>query len=223
MLITWAKAGAADGTALRADRQTAGRGRADRPWSSPAGNLHLSVLVRPAVPSRRYAELAFVAALAAGDAIDGWSRAPARLKLKWPNDLLFDGLKMGGILIEGADLGRLVVGIGLNLISHPTDSQWPATDLASHVATAPAPQAAARDLCRALDQRLEDWRANGFAAIRATWLDRAWALGQAVRVRMADGIAEGRFHALDDDGAMLLERLPGGLIERVLAADVLRM
>src|SRR5882757_12883 len=115
-----------------ARRQTGGRGRRGRAWVSDTGNLFASLLLTDPAPPPRCPELAFVAALAVHDAVmEVAGSAKADLTIKWPNDLLLNGAKLAGILIEGDGAGAVVVGIGVNCVSHPGDMEYPATDLAA--------------------------------------------------------------------------------------------
>ena len=122
-----AAAGAAAGTVVWAKRQTAGRGRRGRSWISEPGNLFTSLILRPHVPPARAAELTFVASLAVAQAVAGF--LPGRIICtKWPNDVLVDGGKIAGILIESAagtsgKVDWLVVGIGINVAHHPNDTE----------------------------------------------------------------------------------------------------
>ena len=109
--------GASDGFWVYADMQSAGRGRHGRQWMSLPGNLFASTIVRPHTEEAPRQLLSFVAALALHDALCFWV-APARLKLKWPNDVLLDGIKLSGILLETADKA-VVAGFGFNLAAHP--------------------------------------------------------------------------------------------------------
>ena len=128
-----AAAGCAHGTVIWADEQTAGRGRFDRPWHSPPGNLLFSVVLRPPVPASRAAELGFVAAVATADCVAGLLPAGDPVGLKWPNDVQVDGAKIAGILPEARSLeGKLdwaVLGVGLNLSHAPTGVPYPVTSL----------------------------------------------------------------------------------------------
>jgi len=188
--------------------QSAGKGRRGRAWSSPVGNLYASLLlVEPASPPRA-ADLCFVAALAVSDAVYATApRSASALALKWPNDVLINGAKAAGILIEGAhDGGRFsaVIGCGVNIASHPEGTPYPAT----HLAARDAPLDAAAyfmALSDAFAQRLAVWnRGEGFAAIRRDWLTRAAGLGRRIVVRLPFGEMDGVFEALDDEGALIL-------------------
>ena len=128
-----ARAGAPEGTVIWARQQTGGRGRRGRSWSSPPGNLYCSLLLRPAVPPAQAAQLGFVAAVGMAEALLAVLPAERRLSCKWPNDLLIDGAKIAGILPEAEAAGRnveaLVLGMGINVESHPTDTPYRATSL----------------------------------------------------------------------------------------------
>src|SRR5689334_13605441 len=125
-----AAAGEAAGLVIRADRQTAGRGRRGRNWISPSGNLYASLLLRPSRPVSESAALGFAAVTAIGDVAEALLPATATVQHKWPNDLLINGRKASGLLLE-AQPGFLVLGIGVNILSHPAGTPYPATDLAA--------------------------------------------------------------------------------------------
>jgi BirA family biotin operon repressor/biotin-[acetyl-CoA-carboxylase] ligase len=209
---------------ITAAAQTAGRGRMDRSWVSPEGNLYASLLLSDPSPFERAPELAFVAAVALRDAIAAEVLALApQLAFKWPNDLLLGGEKCAGILIEGdvaPDKSVIaVIGIGVNCVTHPPAAAFPATDLRAHGA-----QIAAAQLLRRLSvtmcRRLTQWdRGQGFPAILADWLGAARGIGEQVTVRNGSGEKHGRFVGLDQAGRLLLE-LKGGGIEKIAAGDV---
>src|SRR5262245_14857271 len=129
--LTLARAGERGPLWVTAGRQSAGKGRRGRSWTSEPGNLFASLLLTEPAPPEHWAELSLVAALAIHDAIaDLAPAARSRLAIKWPNDLLLDGAKFAGILAE-AEGTTVVVGIGLNCASHPADTDYPATNLAA--------------------------------------------------------------------------------------------
>jgi BirA family transcriptional regulator, biotin operon repressor / biotin---[acetyl-CoA-carboxylase] ligase len=207
-----------------AGQQTAGRGRRGRAWISQPGNLHASLLLTAAAPAEHWPQLSFVAALAVHDAIvEVATGLKPRLAIKWPNDLLLDGAKLAGILIEGADAGEegaVAIGIGVNCASHPEGTDHPAIDLAA--AGAPvAVEVLLGALSAKMLSRLAQWnRGEGFSTIRADWLARAVGVGADVRVRLTDKELTGRFEALDEAGSLVL-RLPSGEATTVAAGDVL--
>lgn len=221
--LVLARAGEAGPCWLTAVTQTAGRGRRGNAWVAPAGNVYATLLLTDPAPPDRAPELSFVSALATHDAI--LACAPALkngLKLKWPNDILCDGKKLVGILIEGENVrGTLavVIGIAVNCVSHPAATPYPATDLAA--AGAPV---SAEDVFDALSasmlHRLAQWRrGDGFAAIRADWLTCARDIGIELKVRLPDRELVGRGEGLDERGRLLL-RLADGNREAIAAGDV---
>jgi len=217
------RAGEAGPLWITAARQTAGRGRRGNAWASEPGNLYASLLLTDAAPAAHLPELCFVVALALRDAVGEVAPAlTARLKLKWPNDLLLDGRKLSGILIEAESIGGVtatVVGIGVNCAHHPEGTSYPATDLAAQGA-AVAPDALLRALSLAMITRLAQWdRGAGFAAIRAAWLDHAAGIGAATRVRLPRRELAGTFESLDATGRLML-RLPDGQLEPITAGEV---
>lgn len=214
-LAATAGEGAAEGVWLRADRQVAGRGRQGRAWLSPVGNLYASTIVRPRASDPPTPTLALVAAVALHEAVSVFVPGVA---IKWPNDLLLDGAKLSGILLERAE-HAVIAGFGVNVAHHP--------DLADGAATSLASQGVTTDAAMLLDvlvetfaRRLSAWRGQGLEPIRAAWLARAHPSGTALGVRQPDGSRlDGLFDGLDPDGALLL-RLAGGERRVIHAADV---
>lgn len=209
---------------ITAVSQTGGRGRMDRSWASPAGNLYASLLLREPSPYEHAPELAFVAALALRDAViaEAPVLAPA-LAFKWPNDLLLANQKCAGILIEGeAEPGNglcVVIGIGINCVSHPPAAAYPATDLRGHGADV-APDRLFQQLSAMMYRRLAQWdRGRGFAAILDDWLAAAGGIGEEITVRTGNAEKHGRFAGLDRSGRLILE-LRGGGTEKISAGDV---
>ena len=224
-----AEAGAAEGLAVLARQQTAGRGRRGRGWTSVPGNMFLSLLLRPQLKGQRAspaqaATLSFLTAVAVLEAIDlAGPAAGTQLTCKWPNDVLVDGAKVAGILLESRTtpdgaLGWVTVGIGVNLVSHPADTLYPVTALNRHGIEA-MPEDFAGWLLARYGYWYDRWQAEGFAPVRAAWLRRAQGVGQPVIVRLPDHELRGTFIALDDGGALILE-LPDGRRHTVTAGDV---
>ena len=209
---------------ITAVTQTQGRGRMDRSWASPPGNLYASLLLRAPAPPERAPELGFVAAVALRDAVLGEASALAsQLAFKWPNDLLLAGKKCAGILVEGemdVDNGvSAVIGIGVNCVSHPAQAAYPATDLAAHGA-AVVPERLFRELSASMCRRLAQWdRGRGFSAILRDWLAAASGVGEEITVRNGSGEKHGRFVGLDPSGRLMLQVRDGG-IQRISAGDM---
>ena len=204
-----AREGVPEGTWLRADTQQGGRGRQGRAWVSPSGNLYASTLVRRVAGDPPAPSLALVAALALDGLLQGWL-GPDRLMIKWPNDLLADGAKISGILLEGAG-DAVVVGIGVNLAHHPTDIDRPATSLAALGVGAPDPGDFAEELAASFAAGLSRWRNDGLGALLVRWQARAHPPGTALRVNAPDGVLEGLYNGLDGDGALRLKTADGRL------------
>ena len=209
---------------ITAEAQTEGRGRMDRAWASPPGNLYASLLLREPSPSERAPELAFVAALALRDAIVSETAGLApELCFKWPNDLLLADEKCAGILIEGdVEPGKsvsVVIGIGVNCASHPPAAAYPATDLGAHGA-AITPARLFQRLSATMCGRIAQWDSGrNFSVILADWLAAARGVGDEITVRNGSGEKHGRFVGLDRSGRLILE-LRGGGTEKISAGDV---
>jgi BirA family biotin operon repressor/biotin-[acetyl-CoA-carboxylase] ligase len=201
-----ADAGAAEGTVVWAQQQTGGRGRRGRHWTSPVGNLYSSTILRPDCAAPRATELGFVVALAVADIIP----VGRDVRVKWPNDVMVDGGKIAGILLEssigqGGLVEHVVAGIGVNVGFAPqvADMRYPAAALGGSV------EAALEQLAQALVRRLAEWRREGFETVKAAWLLRAGPLGAEMDVRLGEGLVSGRFAGLDREGALLLETPAG--------------
>jgi BirA family biotin operon repressor/biotin-[acetyl-CoA-carboxylase] ligase len=208
---------------ITARSQTTGRGRRGNAWLSEPGNLYATLLLIDPAPAEHAPELSFVAALALHDAIVACAGAlRARLTLKWPNDVLCDGRKLAGILVEGERTApglAVAIGIGANCRHHPAQTSHPATDLADAGAEV-LPERLFAALSATMLLRLAQWRRGaGFAAIRADWLGRAAGVGGELRVRLPGRQLTGRFEALDARGRLLL-RLADGALETIAAGEV---
>ncbi len=220
-----AEAGAPDGTVVWALEQHGGRGRLGRRWSSPPGNLYLSVVLRRGA-ARRAPELGFCCALAVADLADSALPPPKRARLKWPNDVLLDGAKLAGVLPEvvaappdarPAPEAVVVAGIGVNLRHAPADLPYPAATLAGHGAELSPAEALAR-LLHALHRRLEE-RDAGFAArTLPAWRARGPDEGTPLVVTPGGAALRGTFAGLDADGALLLRTEAG--VRRIVAGEV---
>ena len=219
-----ARAGGAGNTWFVANEQTQGRGRHGRNWASPAGNLYASLLLIDACPLAHAPKLGFVAGVALAHAVRDClgSDMPA-IELKWPNDLVCEGAKLSGLLLEGCRLddGRsaTVIGFGVNCESHPEGLPYRATSLAALGARDAKP----RIVHEALSREMARWlavfaRGAGFAAIRAAWLVRAAGVGSTIRVGAGADMLEGRFETIDDGGRLMLATRDG--IMPIAAGDV---
>lgn len=204
-----------DGQWVIADRQTAGRGRRGRAWQDGAGNFMGSVLVKAGGDVQ---QLSFVAALALHQALAGCTGQPARFALKWPNDVLLDGAKCSGILLERQG-AALVIGIGVNLAHHPAGTERPAISLAAAGLPVPTPAALLVELAPAFTRWRSLWEVQGFAPIRAAWLARTTGIGTRIVARLGSESPEGRFEGIAEDGALLM-RLDDGHVRAIHAGEV---
>jgi len=217
-----AREGVAEGLIVWAKTQTAGRGRRGRVWVSPPGNLHMSLVLRPQCRAATAAQIGFVAALAMAGAISELAPAVA-VQCKWPNDLLANGKKLAGILLEtemvaGDSPDFVVLGIGVNLMSSPRDTPYLATSLAEEWPPGIAPSILIAAFIRHFTVWLARWRVEGFAPIREAWLLRAIGLGKPIQVRLERDTLDGCFLDLDNDGALMLG-IPGGS-RRIAAGEI---
>ena len=207
---------------IMADAQTAGRGRAGRSWTSEPGNLHASLLVTLSAPPAKAYQLALVAGVAVADAIRAaMSEPPAGLRLKWPNDILIDGEKAGGILIESTSTPAglaAAIGVGINVASAPAPLDRPATCLAAHGA-APDPEALLAHIAQAAAAGLATWAEGvGFPGVREAWLNRAHPIGERLSINTGSERITGAFLGLDPEGALMLDA--GGTPRRFTFGDV---
>ncbi len=217
-----AAAGERECFAILALEQTKGRGRRERHWVSPRGNLMATLFFSPHVDAARAATLSFAAGLAVADMIDAAARKKVA-SLKWPNDVLIDGAKVAGLLVESAsDAGNLVdwvaIGVGVNLLHAPEGTPYPASSLAANgIEMSPAQAIAA--LVPAFDRWLRVWESDGFGPIRQAWLARTALIGRDVTVNLSNESWTGTAIDLDVSGALLV-RDAQGLTRAVTAGDV---
>lgn len=205
-----ASEGAEDGTLVWAREQSAGRGRHGRSWESPPGNLYMSLVARPECSVAEALQLGFVAALAVGETLGSIVPPMTDLRYKWPNDVLLNGSKVAGILLESATRGDgvldwLVLGLGINVASHPRESRFPATSLRAEGAETLEVGEILEAFSRHFLTWVNRWLDGGFAPIRKAWMHYAYALGERIEVRLGEEIVAGRFAELDADGALILE------------------
>jgi BirA family biotin operon repressor/biotin-[acetyl-CoA-carboxylase] ligase len=221
--------GAAHGTTVIADEQRAGRGRLGRSFHSPAGtNLYASILLRPTPPSGLAPTLVLAAGVAVAECVAGWLGDPARVDLKWPNDVRIDGRKTSGILVELASGGSgpvfAVLGIGVNLNidpeRFPAEFRARATSLFAASGSAVDRAVFTARLFGTLENVLDLHAQQGFSGIRPRFERWFRMTGSRVRVQEPGGrVLDGDVLGVDDDGALRLATA-GGLVRRVLAGEV---
>lgn len=211
---------------VRADQQTAGRGRRGRDWSSPVGNFYGTACYAFDGNPQDAAKLSFVAAIAVAKALSAYTLT-SQPSLKWPNDVLLGGRKVAGLLLE-AKSGHVLIGIGVNLVSHPDGGNIPATHLLEHMEPAALnseePEFTGAEgflaiLSRSFDRAFRKHLAYGFSAIRADWTALASGIPGPVTVRLPSESFTGHAESLLENGALRV-RLENGTIRDVHAGDV---
>lgn len=212
---------------IMARRQSAGRGRRGRAWTSPPGNLAATLLFAQDLSLTQAGFLSIAAGLAVGDALQALAPEGA-VTLKWPNDALLNGRKAAGVLLESAGEGGRVdwmaIGVGMNLAAHPEAAAlepgaWTPTSVAAETgAPPPPPEQALCALAAAMAHWLGRFRAEGSAPLRRAWLARAGQLGGRISARLPRETVTGVFADLDENGALVLDTPLGRRV--ISAADV---
>lgn len=196
-------------TVVVAARQTGGRGRMGREWVSPAGNLYLTAVVPDMGDGTP--QLAFVAAVALATAL-----ADFNVRLKWPNDVLSDGRKIAGILLERMD-DKVLIGVGVNVVSAPVQAIYPTGHLHGRILC----DILLDKFLEALRQTVREFQEKGFEPIRRKWLDNAFHLGQEIVVKAPPGTVTGVFAGMDADGALIVKQ--ADKTRRITVGDVALM
>ncbi len=214
-------------TWILAKRQTKGRGRSGRPWSTLPGNLAATVAMTVDEPPKAVALRTFVAALALRDAFQATGVEGRRVTLKWPNDVLLNGGKAAGILLECASgpggRSRLAVGFGVNLAAAPDPFPGAASSarpvsLVGETGLKVEPAKFLEALAAAFAEREAQYGRSGFREIRAEWMAHAERLGATASFRLSDRIVEGVFRTVDSAGRAIVEAAEGRL--EIAAADL---
>ncbi len=173
-----AKGGGSHGAVIWAKRQTEGKGRMGRAWVSSEGNLFVSILLQPEKPLAELSQLSFVAAVAAIEALEALVPGD-RLQCKWPNDILLNDRKLGGILLESFQAGDaghswVVVGVGVNVDSHPPRTEFPACCLKDAGVELVSAKIILSRFIHHFIERYNEWNVKGFAPVRKRWLPGGW-------------------------------------------------
>lgn len=214
--IELAEAGTTAWSVVRSRLQTGGRGRRGRAFVSPPGNSYTSFILRPCIAPRDLPQLSLIAGVAVAESIEASAPGIAPVRCKWPNDVLINDAKVAGILVEtGGD--AVIVGIGINLVSHPDIRGVPTTDLTSEGASGVDRDLLLAALCRRLKDRVTDWENSGFASQRLAWLDRAAGIGARASFSEGDSM-EGQIVGLAHDGALIMES--GGRRMRIVSGTL---
>ncbi len=194
---------------ITAHRQLGGRARRGRSWVSEPGNLYASLLlIDPGSPAA-LASLPLAVAVAVHGAV---SRAlppgARRPTIKWPNDVLVDGAKISGTLLESETLddGRqaVVIGCGINVSHAPEQARYPTTTLRA-AGSAIMPEELFSRLCQSMAGQLQQWdRGRGISAVRQAWLDNAQGVGERINVALPDRMISGQFREIDAAGCLVM-------------------
>lgn len=211
-------------TWLVAGAQTSGRGRQGRTWVSESGNLYASLLFRPKLKPADLAALPFVVSLAVRESILRMGVEEGRVRCKWPNDILISSKKVSGILIEtcsegSEDVGYVIIGIGINLLHHPKEAQFPATNLKKVSGKITPPEQAISILASSVKEQLDAWRVDDFENIRRNWQACAWGLGEKHRIRTSESDYEAQLLGLNTQGGLEVS-LENGEKRTIYAADI---
>ncbi len=209
-------------------RQTKGRGRRGRPWTDPEGNFAATLVMQPAETPDRIALRSFVASLALYDAFVAATGHTAPFALKWPNDVLLNGGKVAGILLEsagraGGQVSHIAIGIGVNLRHAPTPDQVepgavPPKSLLSETGAKVTPEDFLDLLAPAYARYETQFRTYGFAPIRTAWLSRAARIGETITARTSRDETVGIFETVDSAGNLVLKTSQGSVA--IPAAEV---
>jgi BirA family biotin operon repressor/biotin-[acetyl-CoA-carboxylase] ligase len=201
--------GAEDLTLLWSKEQTKGRGRRERDWISKPGNLYSTFILRPNKRADELSQASFIPPLAIvnmvatiDDTID--------VGFKWPNDVLLNGRKIAGILLEAGPIenGRcdwIVAGCGVNLAHYPPDTRYPAGSIAEEIGRDVAVEAALSAYAEAFLKWYQIWLGSGFDQLRTEWLARAHGMGDHLQIDTGAEVVSGNFAGLGDTGELLLK------------------
>lgn len=219
-----ARGGGSHGAVIWARQQSGGRGRMGREWVSNEGNLFVSLLLQPDKPLKEISQLSFVAAVAVIASLEAMLPPGNRLQCKWPNDVLLNGRKLGGILLEsfrtdGSDRPWVVVGVGVNVDSFPPRTEFPATCLKEAGVELVSAKIILSRFVHHFIECYNGWNTKGFAPVRRRWMQVAWGLDQRLCARLPDATMEGVCLGLDPHGSLQL-KLDNGRKHLVHAGDV---
>lgn len=207
-----AERGAVQPLWILALRQRAGYGRRGAAWTQNEGDVAATLLFPPEASGEKLPQLSFVAALAVFDSIRRYS-PKAKVSVKWPNDILVDGKKIAGLLLElvSPPTSPLIValGVGVNIVTAPEIADYPTAKLIDYCVPPPSPCEFVKTLDEAFAAWRDCWQTCGFSEIRSEWLSRAARLGERISVNLPGGTMEGVFEDLDLEGNLILSSAEG--------------
>lgn len=198
---------------IQAGEQTGGRGRRGNQWVSPVGNLYQSIILKPSHSKETWGQLSFVIAVAMADFCLASGLNEKLLNLKWPNDVLVDGNKLAGILIE-IESDCVVIGTGVNIKYAPDDRSkvndwcdWSVNECRD-------------EFLIHLKHHFDCWNTDGFENIRLNWLKYAYCFGQEIQARTPSNVYKGIFKDLDEQGTLILKE-EDGYIRHINAGEII--
>ena len=226
LCMEYAAAGEPGNLWISAKSQTGGKGSRGREWQSQQGNLFASLLLTDPCDKHRLADLTFIASIAVRETIESYSSKQNTVEVKWPNDVMLNGRKCSGILLESVhhqDMTYVVVGIGVNCQNFPVDTLHPATSLSAEGIEVSL-DAFFSTLTKVMAHNITLWNSGeNFPTIRQKWLDYAYKLGERISVHIpGQETQDGIFASIDDNGYMLLE-LFNGTVKQISTADIFFM
>jgi BirA family biotin operon repressor/biotin-[acetyl-CoA-carboxylase] ligase len=202
-------AGGQHGAVIWATEQTAGKGRDGRTWQSLSGNLHFSLLLRPHLSNEILSQLSFVTSLALFRAVRTLVESDGEITIKWPNDLLLDGAKLAGILLEtcydGAGDPWVVIGVGVNVEKHPIIEDYPTTSLKAAGLEIISAKIVLSRFLNMFENLYDEWVDHGFKNIRQQWLAHAAYLHDIISLQYGDEQIKGEFSSIDECGNIMLK------------------
>lgn len=209
-----------------AKEQTDGKDRHGKTWSSPKGNFYSSIALHPTFTVQSGGQLALVISMAIKDALtDIFGINYAELKFQWPSDIMLNGKKIGGILLEASSTpfknipAWFVAGIGVNLISHNEDSQYPTSSLKEEGFGEILGESLLNAFMTNFSKRYNTWHNRSFKTMKLEWLESAYGLNEPMSVHFKGEVINGVFEGIDDDGALLL-RLKDGQLKKIMSSEV---
>jgi BirA family biotin operon repressor/biotin-[acetyl-CoA-carboxylase] ligase len=208
------------GEIISADIQTSGRGRLDRKWQSPQGNLHFSLVLNPKITLDKIPQISFVAAVALRKTLEGFLPNET-VENKWPNDVLINGKKIAGILLESEiqnnEARFVILGVGVNVGAKPDNVMFPATSL-KELGLEITPENLLKNLLDEFENIYQNWLSFGFVGIRNSWLTKAFNLQKEITVKLDEKVLQGIFNDVDSEGNLLLA--VDGEVRKISTADV---
>ncbi|NBV06264.1 MAG: biotin--[acetyl-CoA-carboxylase] ligase [Proteobacteria bacterium] len=209
-----------DHEVILADKQSAGKGRKSRLWSSPQGNLYFSLVLQPKISANKVTEISFVAITALRLSIAAL-KTDLKIENKWPNDLLINEKKIAGLLLESKISHKncefIIVGIGLNIVSNPDQTIFPASNL-KNFGIEISSEIALKNFLNEFENFYKNYLDFGFAGIRKLWLEKAFRLNEKISLKNNDEEISGIFSNLDEEGNLFLETAEG--VKKISAADI---